>query len=1223
MKPPHSYIALSVAVAVLAAAFAFSAPAEAQSDTYVDLSVEITVGTGFSFTARNNGTAIAYGVTVDIELADQQERTLVSSVVRRKSGTTCSGSIPGTTCQSIVWTVGTLEPGEEANIGLSPRLASGLPCCSALNDEWTVPARAEISNTVPGEEERFKGDNTDVGWIVTTQSSGVNNREAVGRYWLEASVDDLLPDPGDTVTFSFEWNSITSLNSMFDTKVRLKLDDGMGTPTASTSTLPAGTTFDAAQGLARTWDWNIGTPTTRPLRLEVSTTLDDPLPAGVLRSDLCLTAELSARPINLGVDDRYTSAEICLTEDPDVLLQEGEATLFSIHPCVGVTTYPCSSDDTIEMRVVGGSAARAAGIDRDEAVLHPESVFVHVKDPEGRRIDTHSDSVNSGTAPSWHTLRPAHRNLQGGGVGGVDVRYSLLAFASGERENYIDNSLDLSASVAGLGTSTAPGLVNIRYSSSFPSAEIKLNPSGSATFVWFPTSSTDLSGAFSRFVEFSTLGTYKLDYIAAVTHNNGTATTTDDVEYSGTGNYTFHVGPIAELQVRDGGANPGVRSDQRAFTIFALNNGPDDAPAVQVTVTGLNASDYVSHTATKGTFATSTGIWDIGEMREPVYQQGINRRDGEALTIITSGAATSTVTASITNTQDYSVCIDSDANDYDAADQAACTATTTRSWHTAKYYDYISDNNNATSTATAGTGANLPALRSPEPDDAAIVLEWDAVDSVLNWPVTHYEVRSSGPPCETPPPGATGTRVATTTHVDLDVESGGVRCYHVRAVNAQLVAGPWSAPQTATATTATPPGRPTGLTPTVSNVSDIVLDWTAATSGAAVARYEVEYSADGISNWTPLANRLTATTTSYTDTGAGYGETRHYRVRAVSADEVDGDWSDTAEATTENPTPGAPTSVSAVARGLTGIIVSWLPPGFYQGDPVTHYELEVSEDGGSSWPTRYDNLAGTSYNHGGLSGGDTRHYRVYAHNDAGRSDPSGVASATTPSEATGATAGPPEAPLLTATPNGRTEITLNWQKPIENGASITSYTLEVAERSNGPWAAPDPAPQLYGSDTSWSHTGLTGGARRYYRLRATNSEGDSDWSDVIDASTNAAGQPGPPTGVSAVPDGDSAIDVSWQAPADDGGSPITRYEVQWSADGEGGWRGAGVTPDGDTLTFKHTGLSFSTTRYYRVAARNARGLSIWSEPPYYSATTLASVPGRPEPHEPARPTPTR
>ena len=121
----------------------------------------------------------------------------------------------------------------------------------------------------------------------------------------------------------------------------------------------------------------------------------------------------------------------------------------------------------------------------------------------------------------------------------------------------------------------------------------------------------------------------------------------------------------------------------------------------------------------------------------------------------------------------------------------------------------------------------------------------------------------------------------------------------------------------------------------------------------------------------------------------------------MSEDEVDGDWSDSQFATTGNPAPGVPTSVSAVPRGLTGIIVWWLPPGFYQGDPVTHYELEVSEDGVTNWTTLDDDLAGTSYNHGGLSGGDTRHYRVYAHNDAGRSDASGVDSATTPSEATG------------------------------------------------------------------------------------------------------------------------------------------------------------------------------------------------------------------------------
>ena len=96
----------------------------------------------------------------------------------------------------------------------------------------------------------------------------------------------------------------------------------------------------------------------------------------------------------------------------------------------------------------------------------------------------------------------------------------------------------------------------------------------------------------------------------------------------------------------------------------------------------------------------------------------------------------------------------------------------------------------------------------------------------------------------------------------------------------------------------------------------------------------------------------------------------------------------------------------------------------------------------------------------------------------------------------------------------------------------------------------------------------------------------------------------------ATPDGDSAIDVSWDPPVDDGGSPIQYYEVQWSPDGTTSWRNAGRTTDGVTLTFKNTGMTFGTTRYYRVAAHNGVTPGEWSDPPV-SATTLAGVPGQP------------
>lgn len=681
-----SLTALIVAIAALAAAFVFSTKVQAQDDSYVDLSIEAAEA---DFTVRNHGTVTAYGVTVDIELADQ------TTTDSRFSSATCSGNIPGTTCASGVWHVGRLGPGEEATTTVVARLASGLPCCPSSGQFWSVPRRGVVKSAF--QEDVSKSNNAATGWVVRRQSAGVRSAET--RYTLtEASVDELLPDPGDTVNFRFD---VTETGPAFyGAKLRLKLDNGLGTPTAAA---PAGTTFGAATGLTRTWDWNLGTAGNI---IGVSTTLDNPLPAGVARSDLCLTAELTARGENLGVGGEalYTSAEICLREDPVVLLEEGEATLFGIYPCVGVTAYPCSDDDTIEMRVIGGSAARVAGIARDEAVLRPERVFVQVKDPEGRRIDTHSDSVNSGTAPSWHTARPAHADLGDGrtGVGGtVDVRYTHRVFTTQQRANY--SQLDLTAVVAGLDGTAAPELVNIRFPGT-GDAEFKPRPSQTNESSYFDVD----TAKYQSLVEFSTLGTYKLDYTAAVTH---TDTTAYPNPISGTGSYTFHVGPVAELEAQDGGANPGVQLGGRAFTIRAINHGPDDAPAVRAAVTGLNARNYVSHSASAGSFDPGIGVWTIGELRESGFYQDVHGRDGEELTIVTSAAADSEIRAAISNTQDYQVCIDSSGDDVAAASRSSCTGTSGNTWHTTKYFDYISDNNTATIAARAGLAGGAPDTR--------------------------------------------------------------------------------------------------------------------------------------------------------------------------------------------------------------------------------------------------------------------------------------------------------------------------------------------------------------------------------------------------------------------------------------------------------------------------------------------------------------------------------
>jgi len=76
--------------------------------------------------------------------------------------------------------------------------------------------------------------------------------------------------------------------------------------------------------------------------------------------------------------------------------------------------------------------------------------------------------------------------------------------------------------------------------------------------------------------------------------------------------------------------------------------------------------------------------------------------------------------------------------------------------------------------------------------------------------------------------------------------------------------------------------------------------------------------------------------------------------------------------------------------------------------------------------------------------------------------------------------------------------------------------------------------------------------------------------------------PGAPTGLTATEDA-STVDVDWAAPANDGGSPITAYDV---------YRDGNLvhTTDGSTLTYEDTSaVASSAPHSYEVRARNAAG----------------------------------
>lgn len=98
--------------------------------------------------------------------------------------------------------------------------------------------------------------------------------------------------------------------------------------------------------------------------------------------------------------------------------------------------------------------------------------------------------------------------------------------------------------------------------------------------------------------------------------------------------------------------------------------------------------------------------------------------------------------------------------------------------------------------------------------------------------------------------------------------------------------------------------------------------------------------------------------------------------------------------------------------------------------------------------------------------------------------------------------------------------------------------------------------------------------------------------------------PGAPTGLTATAVSSSQIDLSWSAPIDDGGYPITGYMIERSVDNGATWSTVVANTGNTATTYSNTGLSPNTTYTYRVYAINSVGTSAPSNTA--SATTQAT-----------------
>ena len=269
--------------------------------------------------------------------------------------------------------------------------------------------------------------------------------------------------------------------------------------------------------------------------------------------------------------------------------------------------------------------------------------------------------------------------------------------------------------------------------------------------------------------------------------------------------------------------------------------------------------------------------------------------------------------------------------------------------------------------------------------------------------------------------------------------------------------------------------------------------------------------------------------------------------------------------------PGAPQDVRAVGHKVSAVL-NWEAPLTEGDSAITGYEVLYNE--GDGW-SRYGDILSAddrSITLTGLEAGKTYEFGVKAINAIGPSIMSDVASAvpfTTPA-----------APQITAAV-GDGSVTLSWNELVapENGwADIDHYVIYV-----------DGVEVDRTVEASFTVAELNNGQEYSFVVVAHNAAGNSTQSNSALAIPFTV--PNAPTGLTAAA-GDGRVTLNWTAPAVDGGSPISAYEIWFgTSDNSSKWIKHKENLAADRLNATVSGLEAGTKYYFGIKAKNAAGAS--------------------------------
>ena len=609
------------------------------------------------------------------------------------------------------------------------------------------------------------------------------------------------------------------------------------------------------------------------------------------------------------------------------------------------------------------------------------------------------------------------------------------------------------------------------------------------------------------------------------------------------------------------------------------------APATSCSISPLtNGTAYTfSATATNSTgtsaAATSAAVTPAGKPDAPT---GVNAVSGNGSATVSFTAPTNTGGPAIA-----SYTVTASPNGATCTVNAPATSCVVPGLTNGTAYTFAVTANNGLFTSSAST-ASSSVVPSTVPDAPTSVTATSSTSGSatvsFTAPVNNGGSAVTGYTVTSSPAGATCSIGAiATTYVCTGLTNGTSYTFSVIATN--IKGNSVSATSTALITQGAA-SAPTTISATVGDGQATVTFSGAVANGSTITGYTVKAYDNTGSEVTGVSCTVTTASTGGNCIITGLTNGSSYTFKAITnstanSTAVTSGPSIATTAITPAKAPDAPTGVQVTA-GTGKVTVSWTAPSS-NGSPITSYTVQAYDEAGNAvsgatcTATAPATTCDVSTN---LTAGSNYTFKVTATSGIGTSSASSASSSVAINAA-------PSVPRNVVATAGNGSVAVTWDAPSDTrGSALTGYTATAYTSGNN----------LAGTCTSTviaeacTVTGLTNGTAYTFKVVATNGIGTSLESTASNSAIPST-VPNAPTAVSAAV-GDAEVTISFTAPANNGGSSVTRYTVTASN---------GATITGSTSPLTISGLTNGTAYTFTVKATNLNGDSVES-----SATSPAT-----------------